>query len=260
MKKIICLALAAVCLMACGSLAFGDEYDYDEGYESGYDAGYYEGYSQARSIIEDGFGCWYDPEDFRNEISGMYISQIADLYKEMYEEFSYYIDGLDEIYEEIETSYNDNRLTYEDFINDTKENEEEIEYNEDIKRIIEEAKEKSRIEEQRAKEGTVAAIIHDFLYGFVADKEEQSEAPKEEPAKKITKSWKMQDTERSTCFSQVGYDFDNEELHLVFRESGKEYIYSEFPEKDWSDFWNAESLGSYYNKWIKGKYPSRKVN
>lgn len=122
---------------------------------------------------------------------------------------------------------------------------------------------------------SVAAIIYGFLYGFVADKfdlppleppeqsiifEEQSEAPKEEPAKKITKSWKMQDTDRSTCFSQVGYDSDNEELHLVFRETGKEYIYSEFPEKDWSDFWNAESLGKYYNKWIKGKYPSRKVN
>lgn len=71
-------------------------------------------------------------------------------------------------------------------------------------------------------------------------------------------SWEMQETDRSTCFSSVGYDAKNEELHVVFRNSGKEYIYSDFPNDDWEAFWNAESLGKYYNAHIKGQYPSRK--
>lgn len=71
--------------------------------------------------------------------------------------------------------------------------------------------------------------------------------------------WEMQDTPNSTCFSSVGYDRANKELHVIFRNSGKEYIYSKFSEKDWNIFINADSLGGHYNMHIKGKYPSTKV-
>lgn len=72
-------------------------------------------------------------------------------------------------------------------------------------------------------------------------------------------SLKMQATPQSSCFSYVGYDGEKEILHAVFRTSGIEYIYYDFTQDDWDDFINADSLGTYFNKHIKGYYDYKKV-
>lgn len=64
----------------------------------------------------------------------------------------------------------------------------------------------------------------------------------------------------STCFSKIGYDDDNETLYLIFRDSGSEYRYLDFPYSEWLDFSLADSKGGYYNKYIKGYYYCEKID
>lgn len=64
----------------------------------------------------------------------------------------------------------------------------------------------------------------------------------------------MESTPQSSCFSSVGYDSDFQVLAVVFRTTGKMYVYYDFPESEWDNFINADSLGKYYNANIKGKY------
>ena len=71
--------------------------------------------------------------------------------------------------------------------------------------------------------------------------------------------WEMEDTPRSSAFSSIGYDAENEVLHVVFRESGIEYVYYEFTLSDWNDFYNAESLGKHFNAYIKGHFDYKKI-
>jgi uncharacterized protein YxeA len=56
----------------------------------------------------------------------------------------------------------------------------------------------------------------------------------------------------SSCFSQVGYR--NGTLVVVFHDSGP-YQYTNIPESLYYDFINADSLGGFYNDYIKGQYP-----
>ncbi len=69
----------------------------------------------------------------------------------------------------------------------------------------------------------------------------------------------MQSTPNSTCFSQIGYDSTYDILFVTFRESGSTYIYTYFSDSDWNSFTSAESLGKYYNEYIKGFYDCNKV-
>ena len=64
----------------------------------------------------------------------------------------------------------------------------------------------------------------------------------------------MQDTPRSTCFKQVGYDVQSQTLYLVFRTTGAMYRYTGFPQEAWDSFINDSSLGGHFNRQIKGKY------
>ena len=64
----------------------------------------------------------------------------------------------------------------------------------------------------------------------------------------------MRYTPDSTCFSEVGYCDDLEILVVTFRDSGATYVYLDFPEVEWDNFIDADSLGSYYNAYIKGEY------
>lgn len=70
----------------------------------------------------------------------------------------------------------------------------------------------------------------------------------------------MQSTPKSSCFSEIGYDSDWEVLVVRFRDSGSVYTYSGFPEEEWSKFTEAKSLGSWYNKHIKGRYEDEKID
>jgi len=64
----------------------------------------------------------------------------------------------------------------------------------------------------------------------------------------------MKDTPDSSCFSEIGYDESNEILVVTFRETGATYSYFDFSQSDWNDFSTAESLGGYFNQYIKGNY------
>lgn len=69
----------------------------------------------------------------------------------------------------------------------------------------------------------------------------------------------MSATPNSSCFSEVGYDADFDVLVVVFRESGSKYTYSNFPQSAWDEFIAASSLGSHYNKCIKGLYDCERI-
>lgn len=69
----------------------------------------------------------------------------------------------------------------------------------------------------------------------------------------------MRETPKSTCFSSVGYDIGTETLFVVFRDSGAKYAYDEVPAAVYRALCNAESMGGYYNKNIKGQYDCTKV-
>lgn len=64
----------------------------------------------------------------------------------------------------------------------------------------------------------------------------------------------LQDTPRSTCFKQVGYDAQSQTLYLVFRTTGAMYRYTGFPQAAWDSFINDSSLGGHFNRQIKDKY------
>jgi len=70
----------------------------------------------------------------------------------------------------------------------------------------------------------------------------------------------MQSTQQSTCFSEVGYDPDWAVLVVRFRDSGSVYTYSDFPQDQWDTFIAADSLGSWYNTYIKGQYDCEKIS
>lgn len=63
----------------------------------------------------------------------------------------------------------------------------------------------------------------------------------------------------SECFSEIAYDAQNEILYVRFRESGAAYRYLNFSEDDWEIFKTQDSLGSWYNKVIKGQYDCEKI-
>lgn len=69
----------------------------------------------------------------------------------------------------------------------------------------------------------------------------------------------LEDTPRSTCFSAVGYDWDTETLYVQFRNSGSIYSY-EVPSDVYEELLYADSMGGYYNSYIKGNYPSTKIS
>lgn len=60
----------------------------------------------------------------------------------------------------------------------------------------------------------------------------------------------------SSCFSQVGYRDGT--LVVVFHNSGA-YQYTGISESLYYDFINSDSLGGFYNDYIKGQYPSEKL-
>jgi len=68
------------------------------------------------------------------------------------------------------------------------------------------------------------------------------------------------DTPDSTCFSEIGYDYENSILFVRFRDSGVAYIYYDVP----TDVWNGlstytDSKGNYFYNNIKGKYTYKRL-
>ena len=69
----------------------------------------------------------------------------------------------------------------------------------------------------------------------------------------------MQSTPGSSCFSEIGYDSYGETLVVRFRDSGAVYTYLDFPADEWDKFSSADSLGSWFNKYIKGQYECERI-
>lgn len=67
------------------------------------------------------------------------------------------------------------------------------------------------------------------------------------------------ETPGSTCFSSIGYDSGTGTLVVTFRDSGASYAYDEVPKSVWNKLKNADSMGGYYNKNIKGQYDCTKL-
>ena len=68
-------------------------------------------------------------------------------------------------------------------------------------------------------------------------------------------SIKLKSIDDSSCFSYVGYENDFKILLLVFKEEPNRcYKYDDISYSDYKDFINSDSLGSYYNAYIKPYY------
>lgn len=63
----------------------------------------------------------------------------------------------------------------------------------------------------------------------------------------------------STCFSEIGYDADQELLLVRFRDSGSLYSYEPISQEEYDSFIGANSLGKYYNSYIKGNYECHRL-
>lgn len=70
-----------------------------------------------------------------------------------------------------------------------------------------------------------------------------------------------QETPDSDCFSYVGYDEGYEVLALVFRSNEtRTYLYSEITGSDYQELLAADSMGRFYNRNIKGRYPRIRID
>jgi len=58
----------------------------------------------------------------------------------------------------------------------------------------------------------------------------------------------------SSCIAAVGYDPFTQTLTLEFH-SGRTNDYHNVPYSVYMELMNAPSIGAYYNRWIKGRYP-----
>lgn len=63
----------------------------------------------------------------------------------------------------------------------------------------------------------------------------------------------------SDCFEAIYYDSNREILYVRFRSSGAKYMYLYFGSKEWEEFNNSDSLGSWYISHIKGHYEYQKI-
>lgn len=69
----------------------------------------------------------------------------------------------------------------------------------------------------------------------------------------------LNETPDSSCFSAVGYDSTEKVLFVQFRESGAIYSYDDVPSLVYSDLMHSESMGGYYNGYIKGHYTAHRL-
>ena len=61
----------------------------------------------------------------------------------------------------------------------------------------------------------------------------------------------------STLLSEVGYDPDLEKLTVIFKKTGGRYVYSGVPQETYDAMMAAGSVGGYFLKNVKPKFPFR---
>lgn len=62
----------------------------------------------------------------------------------------------------------------------------------------------------------------------------------------------------SSMINSIGYDSESAILEIEFN-SGAVWQYSDFSEPSWYEFKNAESLGKFFHREIKGQYAESRV-
>ncbi|MEX2628484.1 MAG: KTSC domain-containing protein [Tistlia sp.] len=63
----------------------------------------------------------------------------------------------------------------------------------------------------------------------------------------------------SSNIEAIGYDHDNQELHVRFLRSGETYVYYGVEEWVFQELLQADSKGTYLNTHIKRKYQYGKI-
>lgn len=63
----------------------------------------------------------------------------------------------------------------------------------------------------------------------------------------------------SSCFESIGYDDYEEVLYVRFLDSGSVYAYYDVPYSEYDELINADSIGGYYNDYIKGQYECERL-
>lgn len=63
----------------------------------------------------------------------------------------------------------------------------------------------------------------------------------------------------SSFIKNLSWDPDSESLFIAFN-SGTTWVYYSVPESVYDDLAKASSIGSYFNKMIRDKYPSQRIN
>ena len=61
---------------------------------------------------------------------------------------------------------------------------------------------------------------------------------------------------KSSNLKAVGYESEIMEIEFL---NGSVYEYSEVPQEKYDDLMSASSQGKYYNQYIKGQFPSKKL-
>lgn len=61
-------------------------------------------------------------------------------------------------------------------------------------------------------------------------------------------------TVNSTAIRKVGYELETSTMHIDFENSDPAYTFCNVPESIFRELINAQSIGKYYNLYIKGKY------
>ena len=59
----------------------------------------------------------------------------------------------------------------------------------------------------------------------------------------------------SSHIRSIGYDLESKTLEIEFK-SGKSFFYYTIDEELYLDLMKAESKGKFYNKYIRGSFPS----
>ena len=63
----------------------------------------------------------------------------------------------------------------------------------------------------------------------------------------------------SSNIEAIGYDSDNQELHVQFLKSGETYVYFNVEEWVFQEFLQADSKGIYHNNFVKNQYQYSKL-
>lgn len=106
----------------------------------------------------------------------------------------------------------------------------------------------------------IDSLHHGFVESYLGGQESRTQIIQAahviisqlEPAYQTTET-------NSTALRQAGFNPNTNELDVEFLSSGSIYRYSQVPIAIYTNLIQADSVGSYYNASIRGKYPSQRL-